>query len=407
MTFERRFLLLVTGFLVMAVVFTIAVLTWSGRNELMERTRAEAERSAVRLARAAVLARDLPTVAEAAIGEQMVGQAALAAQFAALAEAAKISPKAASDRLKAVIDGSSIIDVTITDSRGKATLYTAPNGDVTFTADGKGAAFHGLLNRNPPVVTQPAARREDGRTIKTVAIAGVDKPRIVQVSADTRRLTEITNSLTLDRAIEDALVGDGAMAWVTAADGAILASGGAPGAQLSARELDAVKAALVEQRSQMALGGGAISAVTPLDGGGAAIVRLSQPSLPNLPARLWPAALAGLSIVGAGAAVTGEMLRRERAAQARLTAAATALEAGRFNPFTLDPIRDRPDEIGRLARAFRTMAGSIDAREQGFEAELLIRAAKLEKDGEKLEVKPPPNEALTVTLEQAAVDLKG
>jgi len=334
MTFERRFLLLVTGLLVLAVVATAAALTWNGRSALLERTRAEAERSAVRLARATVLAREIPAAAEAAVAEQMVGQAALAAQLAALNEAAKAAPKALSDRLKAVVDSTVITDITVTDSRGKAVSYTAPNGDVTFARDGKGAAFHGLLSRSPPVVVQPAAKRGDGRTVKTVGVAGVDKPRIVQVGADATRLTEIAGRLGLERAVEESLAGGAAAAWVVAADGTVLARGGAADALLSPAELDAAKAASVARRPQRVEAAGTLSAVAPVDSGGAAVVRLP---MPDAPVPLWAGVVAGLLTVGGGSAVVWWVLRREAAALARLTAAATALEAGRFNPSRWTP----------------------------------------------------------------------
>lgn len=378
MTFERRFLLLVTGLLVLAVVVTVTALSWSAGGALAERARAEAERSAVRLARAAVLAREIPAAAEAAVAEQMVAQAALAGQLAAFGEAAKVAPKAVSDRLRAAIDGSAVAEITVTDSRGKPVSYTAANGgEVSFAPDsGRNAAFHGLLSRTPPVLVQPVDKREDGRIVKTVGVAGTDKPRIIQVSADARRLAEIARRMGLERAVEESLAGGASAAWVVAANGAALARGGAADAQLSPAEQGAAKDAGAVQRPQLVQADGAISAVAPVEGGGVAVVRVPAPVSPVSP---WAGILAGLLAVAGGAAVVQWLLRQETAALERLTAAATALEAGRFNPFTLDPLRERPDEVGRLARAFRSMAGSIDAREQGLEAELLMSAARLEE----------------------------
>lgn len=383
MTFERRILLLVAALLVLAVAATSAALTWGARDAQLDRTRAEAERAAGRLARAAALARIVPAEAEAAVAEQIVAQAALAAQYAASAEAGKMAVKVVTDRLKAVTDTTALKDILVTDSRGKVVLGSTPGLDFTFTPDGRSAAFYGLLGRNPAIVVQPAARREDGRTMKSAGVAGVDKPRIVQVIADVSRLTEITRRLGLERAVEDALAGGAATAWVLGGDSAVLARGGAAEAQLSPVELDAAKAAAARPYSVM--DGGDLTAVAAVEGGGAALVRLP---LPGLPVPLWAGLLAGALTVVGGVWAVWLALRRQTEALARLTGAATALENGRFNPFTLDPLRERPDEVGRLARAFRAMAGAIDAREQGLEAELLVRAAKLEETAEKLKGEP-------------------
>ncbi|WP_448189958.1 HAMP domain-containing protein [Azospirillum sp. sgz301742] len=383
MTFERRILLLVAALLVLAVAATSVALTWGARGALLDRTRAEAERAAGRLAHAAALARTVPAEAEAAVAEQMVAQAALAAQYAASAEAAKLPVKAVADRLKSVVDGTALKDILVTDSRGKVVLGSTPGQDFTFTPDGKTAAFYGLLGRNPAVVVQPAARREDGRTVKSVGVAGVDKPRIVQVTADVSRLSEITRRLGMERAVEDALAGGAVAVWVLGGDTAVLTRGGSAEAQLSRAELDAAKAA--KGRPHAVADGGVLTAVAAVEGGGAALVRLP---LPGLPMTLWAGLLVGALAVVGGVWAVWLALRRQTEALARLTGAATALENGRFNPFTLDPLRERPDEVGRLARAFRAMAGAIDAREQGLEAELLVRAAKLEETAEKQKGEP-------------------
>lgn len=383
MTFERRILLLVAALLVLAVAAPSAVLTWGSHGALLDRTRAEAERAAGRLAHAAALARIVPAEAEAAVAEQIVAQAALAAQYAASAEAAKLPVKAVVDRLKAVADTTALKDILITDSRGKVVLGSTPGLDFTFAPDGRSAAFYGLLGRNPATVVLPAARREDGRTMKSVGVAGVDKPRIVQVSADVSRLTEITRRLGLERAVEDSLAGGAAAVWVVGGDAAVLARGGGAEAQLSPAERDAAKAAA--GRPHTVTGGGTLTAVAPVEGGGAALVRLP---VPGPPMTLWAGLLAGALAVIGGVWAVWLALRRQTEALARLTGAATALENGRFNPFTLDPLRERPDEVGRLARAFRAMAGAIDAREQGLEAELLVRAARLEETAEKLKAEP-------------------
>jgi len=381
MTFERRFLLLVTGLLVLAVAATMTALAWGSRGGLDARVRAEAERTAVRLANAAALARDLPAAAEAAVAQQMLAQAALTAQLVSLGDAAKAPPKAISDRLRAVVGETAVTDITVTDSRGKPAMHTAPAGEAATPAP----LFQGLLNRTPPEVVQPAARREDGKTVKSVGVAGIDRPRIIQVTADVTRLAEVTKRLGLDHAVADALADGATAAWVLAPTGAVLARAGDAAGEPAAAEQEAVKAAASARRAQLVTTGGTLAVAAPVEGGGAALVRMPAPG-GMLP--LWPGLLAGLLVVAAGGALVWRALAREVEALARLTAATTALAAGRFNPFTLDPLRERPDEVGRLAQAFRNMAGAIDAREQGLEAALHLREAKLEESAEKLKAVP-------------------
>jgi sigma-B regulation protein RsbU (phosphoserine phosphatase) len=47
-----------------------------------------------------------------------------------------------------------------------------------------------------------------------------------------------------------------------------------------------------------------------------------------------------------------------------ITAAATALESGRYDPHSLDELCQRTDEVGQLARAFQQMTSGVQAREQ-------------------------------------------
>lgn len=387
MTFERRILLIVAALLILAAAAPVAAVGWGLRDAALARTRGEVEHAAVRLARSAHLVRSVPAEVEAALTDQILAQAALAAQYAASAEAAKLPVKAVADRLKAVTDSTALKDIQVTDSRGKVVLGSAPNFDFTFTADGKGAAFLGLLSRTPAQVTLPAAKRDDGRLLKSVGVAGADKPRIVQVTAEVGRMTDIARRLgTLDGAAAEALAGGAAAAWVLGGDGTVLGRAGSAEAQLSPGELDAAKGA---RRPVVVRAAGTVSAVAPLDGGGAAVVRMA---VPGLPPALWGGLAAGGAALVLGVLAVRAALRRQAAALATLTAAATAMENGRFNPFTLDPLRERPDEVGRLARAFRAMAGAIDAREQGLEAELQLRAAKLEEAAETAKAPPAVSE---------------
>jgi CheY-like chemotaxis protein len=63
---------------------------------------------------------------------------------------------------------------------------------------------------------------------------------------------------------------------------------------------------------------------------------------------------------------------------ARLTGAATALEAGEFDPGALDEVAARSDGLGLLARRFSSMAHEVRAREERLRAQ--VRELRIEID---------------------------
>ena len=128
--------------------------------------------------------------AEDVVAQHMVGAALLAAHLVAIAEKAGMSPGEIKAILKDVADRSAIDEFWITDATGRAYL-TNQDFQFTFSADPgeqpQAAAFWPLLAGEKDVVIQDAQKREvDDRVFKYVGVAGVDKPRIVQVgvSAD-------------------------------------------------------------------------------------------------------------------------------------------------------------------------------------------------------------------------------
>jgi DNA-binding response OmpR family regulator len=65
----------------------------------------------------------------------------------------------------------------------------------------------------------------------------------------------------------------------------------------------------------------------------------------------------------------------------RLTAAAAGLEAGSYELTVLDPVAERPDELGTLARVFQTMAREVRAREERLIAQ--VRVLRIEIDEQR------------------------
>ena len=126
------------------------------------------------------------------VARHMVGQALLAAQFVALAERSGMKPGEINAVLKVIAEKSAIQEFWITDSSGRAYL-TNTGIDFTFSPDSakepQASAFWPLLTGSKDIVIQGARKREiDDRVFKYVGVAGVDKPRIVQVGVSAEKL---------------------------------------------------------------------------------------------------------------------------------------------------------------------------------------------------------------------------
>jgi hypothetical protein len=98
--------------------------------------------------------------------------------------------------LKDIAGKSAIEEFWITDSSGHAYL-TNTGVDFSFSSDAKkqpqASAFWPLITGDKKVVIQDARKREiDNKIFKFVGVAGVDKPRIVQVGVSASNFVQVT-----------------------------------------------------------------------------------------------------------------------------------------------------------------------------------------------------------------------
>jgi hypothetical protein len=119
------------------------------------------------------------------IARHMVGEALLAAHLVALAEKTGMKTADIDAILRSIAEKSAIQEFWITDSSGHAYL-TNTGVDFTFSPDPvkqpQASAFWPLISGGKKIVIQEARKREiDDRIFKYVGVAGVDKPRIIQV----------------------------------------------------------------------------------------------------------------------------------------------------------------------------------------------------------------------------------
>ncbi len=129
---------------------------------------------------------------EDTIARHMVGEAMLAAQFVAAAEKNGMTTEGINGILKDIAAKSAIEEFWITDPAGHAYL-TNTGIDFTFSSDPakqpQASAFWPLITGAKQVVIQNARKREiDNKIFKFVGVAGVDKPRIVQVGVSAANL---------------------------------------------------------------------------------------------------------------------------------------------------------------------------------------------------------------------------
>ena len=401
MRYRTRLVLLVTGLLASAVIVISALLAWNTRNALLASAEDSGEMVANLLARSAGLANEIPGEVEAVLGDQMVAEARILAHFIDAAEQAGMSPEEINRRLRQLAATTALDEFWITDEKGHAYLR---NLDVDFTfspsalAQPQAHVFWPLLLGKTDKVVQEARKREiDDQHFKYAGVAGVDKPRIVQVGYNAAYLAELKSRVGLDRAVDALLAtGDIDAIWVFDTKLDQLA-GPSVVAPASARfpsdiEMDSIREVLKGHRTLSVLTGSALSVIAPIHGDkdriiGAALVRIPT-------ARMWQAvqdqlgiaALIALAVLAVGTLLTLLLAKREVAPIERLTEAAAAVERREFDPKSLASVSARPDEIGSLARVFSGMGETVQAREEKLDTLVQERTKALAERTEQLEI---------------------
>ena len=121
-----------------------------------------------------------------AVSQHMVAEATLTAHFIAAAVKAGMSKADINAVLAEVAKESAISEFWISDEKGRVEFTNIPGMNFQFPTDvnakSQAAPFAALLSGAKKAVVQGFQPREfDGKSFKYVGVAGVDKPRIVQV----------------------------------------------------------------------------------------------------------------------------------------------------------------------------------------------------------------------------------
>jgi HAMP domain-containing protein len=405
LTLRTRTLLMVMTLLVIAVVASAAVLTWSARQALL----AEAESEGVLLARllalSAQFANEVTTEVETAIGEQMIVEGTIAAHMVALAEAAGFRPDRINAHLRAIARDTVLNEFWITDEKGHAYLHNVADVDFTFSPDParqpQAHMFWPLLTGEQRTVVQAARKREiDAEIFKYAGVGGVDKRRIVQVGYRFTFLEQLAKRVGLPRLVDELVAGKTVIA-IRVVDPKIvtLAYSAVPG-QYSPPEFgESDKATLqeviAERRPHTYLDGMVLTIMAPIlrrDGSvlGATVVHLPTDRIYDvIRQKLWLAGMVAVGVLSSGLLASIVLSRRVTGPVSRLAEAAAAVESHTFEPATLAAVTHRRDELGNLARVFGRMAEEVYAREERLRRELQqlrIEIDEVRKDHQVAEI---------------------
>ena len=398
MTLQSRVLLLVTSLLVIAVVGTAAMLTWSTRQALLEQTEADGEVIAGLLARSAGFAEEIPEEVEDAIGDQMIAGATITAHLVSVAEAAGLSTDEITVMLQDIADRTVLDEFWITDESGYAYLRTEQGVEFTFSPDAEeqpqASAFWPLLTGEEMTVVQEAQRREiDEGIFKYVGVAGVDQPRIVELGTSADLLDQLAADMGPAHLADDIVAGGNVQA-ITIVDRDLepIAYSVSPGSVVEAsgdwdqadQDLGHVVA---EGETLSRRGDDALHVASPIFDPSGQVIGAVLVSLPTtgvqeaLRENLAASALVAVSVVLIGVLSSVAIARWVTKPVAQLTAAAAAVEAGEFESDSVEAVARRNDGLGQLARVFQNMAHEVEAREQRLKTQ--VQELKIEIDRTK------------------------
>src|SRR5262245_57953920 len=186
MSLKQRLALMVVSLLVVSLCLTWAALTWIAHRSLLEQLQRDGVLLARQIARVIEYTERVPDDVEEAIGQQMIVEARLTAHVVAVAERAGLKPAEITAILRDITEHTVLNEIWVSDEKGHAYLRNKTDIDFTFHPDPRvqpqASAFWQLLTREKEVVVQAAQKREvDDKWFKYAGVAGLDKPRIVEV----------------------------------------------------------------------------------------------------------------------------------------------------------------------------------------------------------------------------------
>ncbi len=380
MTFRARTLIMVTLLLAGAVLILGSVLTWNSYNSLLAQQKADGYIIAHLLASTVSIVSEFPQEMENAIGQQMVIEATIAAHFVDVAEQAGLSPVQINDRLVEITRSTALSEFWITDENGHAYLRNDLKTDFTFSPDPQkqpqASVFYPLLTGEKQVVIQEARVREvDNNIFKYVGVAGVDKPRIVQVGYNVAVVEELRQRVSLDRLVAR-LVDAGAVSAIRFTDNQqnTLVFSSVPGVStegLTPLDRQNLEEVIRYNRQSNYLENNLLKVIVPVYHVnseqiiGAVMVYLPTDKLQAVVReQVRNAALVAVFVLAVGMLMSIFLSRRVTGPIQQVARAASAVEDGTYRPEILTNVTTRTDEVGHLGRVFDRMAREVLLRDR-------------------------------------------
>lgn len=398
-TLRTQFLLLISALLMFTIAIVLATTIWNARRGVLEQLQLDGKVIGSLIENAVVLARALPDDLEQIIGEEMHATATAVAHYVALANKAGLAPAEVNRTLRRIVNEATIDEIWVTDEKGTSELNTAGTR-FQFTPDAarqpQAAEFWPLLSREAKSLVQKTQPRDlDKRLFKYVGTVGVDRPRIVQVGNSAEYMNRVRELVGLERLLQS-LVAEGYVRQIIVVNRdlqpvAQAATDWRPLPPLSAAQQAGLRRVMTQAHSELRVADDAIELYVNIKGeddqDDAFLARFRRSALDQ---RLSTQTQWGLA-AGAIAFLVGALLsvtfaRRLTRPLEAATRAAADVEAGRFDDDAeLARLATRDDELGRLVRVFRSMAGEVKNREQILDGLVRERTRELAQKNADLE----------------------
>ncbi len=379
MTLRARTLVLINLMLAGAVLVTTAVLTWNSYQTMLEGQMDSGEVLARIIARTASIVQSFPTEMENAIADQMVTEATITAHFVDAAEQAGWSPDEINDHLKQIVANTSLSEFWITDEKGHAYLHNMPS-DFTFSPDPaknpQAYQFYDLILGTKKVVIQSAQPRDlDKKIFKYVGVAGIDKPRIVQVGYQADVLQNLRERVSLDRLAQQLVATGDIRAIRVVGQGVktqVFQAGIGVTNDLTPNDVRMLTLAMQTNQEQAYLDGNFLKVVEPVDDLNdptqvTSVVVVYLPTDRLQAALRWQveqAAIIAAIILLIGSITSLLLARAVTRPIVSLIRAASTVQAGIYDRSLLQAVTAREDELGALGRTFDQMAVEVSARDR-------------------------------------------
>ena len=389
MKLQRQILLTTIGLVSLALVPTVALLTWTSRHALLAQTEAQGKQVAESLARSAQFVEKVPKDVENTIADHMLAEATISAHLVAIAEAANLSPQQINQRLSAIAKKTVVDEFWITDEAGRAYLTNVPVA-FTFSPDRakqpQAYVFWTLLTGAKSTVVQDAQVREiDKQIYKYVAVAGVDRRRIVEVGYNASFIERLRQQVGLDGLIKRLLTSGGIGGiWVVGLNATTNATGVADNSglsqTLSSTDTQRLKESIAQRLTQSYQEDSFLKVATPLidETGkttGAILVSLStkpvEAALQNQ--LLWSLTVSAV-VLTISSIVALLLSRRLTQPVLQLSKAASSLSTGNWDQ-TVHV--QGTDEMHDLATAFNKMSAQLKESFATLEDKVKERTAEL------------------------------